>query len=577
MSVKIKYNGVEPFDGLPLPFVERGVEYIEDNSNVEAVESIVLTGQIPPSGAPDCDRFTYFIDEQASILNYFSEAYKKFEIIEDGVVIVSRENVRIDSIDFSDSNYSSILEYSINLSVYRGDFMVHSGVVDVSNSISYKENENKTLNITHSVSATGARDSVSSSSTSALQKAKAFVEGEISRQKIDVPPVFVSHAKASDSEAPMTPTATQTAFLETVNPVLVSFSENINRLAGIYSITKEYISDLYFYEGGVLRYSAEVDLSPSGYSIVSLRGEVTYEEDLSGAVEFDALVERYKSFDFFGAAKRLSGLSGLNKVPISRSISKDEGKNIISFDFSFDDNPQFFDENGAETVLDFNFTNDSNFISVSIRGSIIARLGIKNKWEVAKREFDNLDIPAKAKVAYESYLKNVLGYGDSLVEKMPFNTNILGESVTFRKSEGAVEFSYNFDNFSQTPNNDIFKSFDYSVNVVHPTSSYMSTKEYVGGWVVQDMDAADRGSKSISGSAIKKAGVTCAQATEAIVAFMEPKALLTETQRQISFDGVSAFTFSFSWSTGDSVAMIGGSTDGVAEIELNAGELISMS
>ena len=52
---------------------------------------------------------------------------------------------------------------------------------------------------------------------------------------------------------------------------------------------------------------------------------------------------------------------------------------------------------------------------------------------------------------------------------------------------------------------------------------------------------------------------------------------LTETQRQISFDGISSFSFSFSWSTADSVNMIGESSSGVAEIELTESDLINLS
>ena len=579
MAVQIKYDGEDPFDGLPTPFVERSVEYIGDNSTVDAVEQISLRGQIPPSGATNCDRFTYFINEQTSLLNYFSNSYKKFEIIEDGEVIVSRENVRINSVDFSDSNYSSMLEYAITLSVYRGDFMVHSGVADVSNTISYKENEDKTLSISHEVSARGIRDSESASSSTALEKAKAFVGAEIARQKIDIPPVLISHAKVSDSESPMTPTVTETAFLETVDPILISLNENIDRLSGSYSVSKEYKSDLYFYEEGLLRYTADLDLSPDGYNIVRISGDITYEEDLSGQVEFDKLVSRYKSFDFFGAAKRLSGIDSLNKVPLNRSVSKDSSKNILSFSLSYDNNPNFSSENGVETVMDFSFSNDSNFITINVGGSMSARLGIKNRWEVAKNAFDILDIAAQAKTAYESHLEDVLGYDNSLMEKMPFNNNILEKSISFNKSEGIVDFSYSFDNFSQTPDNTVFKMFDYNVSVSHPTSQFAANKEYLGSWVVQDSGSSPRGSKNVSGSAVKKAGVTCQKATEEIIKFMSEKEQngLTETKRDISFDGISSFSFDFAWSTQDSVKMLGESTDGVAEITLTSTDLITMS
>jgi hypothetical protein len=578
MAVKIKYDGAEPFDGLPLPFVERSVEYIADNSNTSAVEKIVLTGQIPPSD-DNCNRFDYFIAEQSSILSYFAKAYKKFEIIEDGVPIVSRENVRIESIDFSDSNYQSILEYSINLSVFRGDFMKYSGVTDVSNTIAYAEKEDKSLAITHTVSARGVRDSSSASSTTALEKAKAFVESEISRQKIDVAPVFMSHEKVSDDEAPMTPTVTQTSFLETIEPVLTSFSENINRLSGEYSVTNEYVSDLYFYSNGVLRYSVDIDASPDGYNGVNLSGTVLYEEDLGGSANFDLLVDRFQSFDFFGAAKRLSGVSGLNKIPINRSVSRDPDRNTISFDFSFDDNPKFFDANGVERILSFDFSNESNFITINVEGEMRGRLGVKNRWEIAKAEFESLNIFNLTSSAYTSYLEDVLGYSSTLMEKMPINTNILSESITYNESDGAVSFSYTFDNFSQTPDNDIFKHFEYNISVAHPTSSFMETKEWGGEWIVQDMAASDRGSKSISGSAIKKAEVTCGAATAAIIDFMNLKtsSTLTETQRQISFDGVSSFSFSFAWSTADSVNMIGESLDGVANTTLIKNDLIDLS
>lgn len=578
MSVQIKYDGDEPFDGLPLPFVERSVEYISQNSNTGAVEQITLSGQIPPP-EDDCDRFNYFIAEQASILNYFAKSYKKFEIIEDGVVIVSRENVRVDSIDFPDAGYQTILEYNISLSVFRGDFMKFSGVTDVTNTISYKEEEDKTLSISHQVSARGIRDSGTASSTTALEKAKAFVEAEIDRQKIDVPPVFISHEKVSDDEIPVTPTATATAFLETIEPVLVSFNEAANRISGEYSVTKEYVSDLYFNSEGVLRYSVDIEASPDSYVIVKLNGSIQYEEDLSGTQNFDLLTSRYRSFDFYGAAKRLSGQSDLNKVPLNRSLSKDENKNTLSFDFSYDNNPYFVDEGGAEKVLDFDFSNESNFINIDVSGEIKARLGIKNRWEVAKEAFDSMDVFTDTQSAYNSYLSDVLGYSSTLIEKMPINSNILSSSVTYNKEAGVINFSYSFDNFSQTPDNSIFQSFDYTIDTVHPTSNFMSSKEYKGSWIVQDMAACDRGSKTVSGTAVKKSEVSCADATAAIISFMETKTsgALTETQRQISFDGISGFSFSFAWSTADSVKMIGESIDGVAEITLTESDLISLS
>ena len=291
------------------------------------------------------------------------------------------------------------------------------------------------------------------------------------------------------------------------------------------------------------------------------------------------LVERYKNFDFFGAAKRLSGQSDLNKIPITRSLSKDENKNIVSFSFSYDNNPNFVDENGSEKVLSFDFSNDANFITIDVSGEVKARLGVKNKWEVASDAFDSLNIFTETQSAYNTYLSDVLGYDSTLMEKMPINSNILSESVNYNKESGVINFSYQFDNFSQTPDNNIFKSFDYTVDIIHPTSTFMATKEYKGSWIVQDLASSDRGTKSISGSAIKKSGATCAEATAGIISFMnsQTSSALTETQRQISFDGISSFSFSFSWSTADSVNMIGESSSGVAEIELTASDLINLS
>ena len=578
MAVQIKYDNEDPFDGIPVPFVERSIEYIGDNSRSGATEEIVLTGEIPPSPG-DCDRFSYFIDEQSSLLNHFSESYKKFEIIEDGVVIVSRENVRVNSVEFDGSNYQSILRYSISLSVFRGDFMKNSGVTDVQNLISYEESEDKTLIISHQVSAVGIRDSSSASSTTALQKAKAFVESEISRQKIDISPIFMSHENVSDDEIPVTPTSTDSVFLATIKPVLRSFNESSNRLSGSYSVTKEYVCDLYFNAGGVMRYSVDVEANPESYVNVSINGTIEYEEDLSGNENFDSLVERYRGFDFFGAAKRLSGQSDLNGVPLSRSMSKDSSKNTLSFSLSFDNNPHFVNENGVEKEISFDFSNTANFVNIEVDGVVSARLGIKNRWEVAKEAFELMDISSEVSSAYASYLSDVLGYDSALMEKMPINTNILSRSVTYNKAAGSVSFSFSFDNFSQTPDNAIFQNFDYTVNLSHPVSNFMPVKEYKGSWIVQDVASSDRGVKSISGSAMKKANVSCEDAMAGIISFInsQESGTLTETQRQISFDGVSSFNFVFSWSTPDSVKMIGESNNGVAPLVLTESDLIGLS
>tara|TARA_B100001094_G_scaffold323518_1_gene374560 strand:- start:503 stop:1285 length:783 start_codon:yes stop_codon:yes gene_type:complete len=260
-------------------------------------------------------------------------------------------------------------------------------------------------------------------------------------------------------------------------------------------------------------------------------------------------------------------------------MSKESEKNVVSFDFSFDDNPKFIDSSGVERVLSFDFSNESNFISINVEGELRGRLGIKNRWEVAKSEFDKLDILALSTAAYKTYLEDVLEYDSSLVEKLPINTNILSESVTYNESGGAISFSYVLDNFSQTPDNAIFKSFEFDISVNHPTSSFMQTKEWKGEWIVQDMAASDRGTKSVSGSAVKKSGVSCEAATAAIIQFMNSKtsSTLTETQRQISFDGVSSFSFSFSWSTADSVSMIGESFDGLAVTTLVGSDLVDLS
>jgi len=542
MSVQIKYGGQNPFDGLPVPFVERSTSYVEQNSSSGAIEEIVLTGQIPPP-EDNCDRFSYFIDEQASLLSYFSSSYGTLEIVEYGVTILERKNVKIDSVSFNDSNYSSILEYTISLQVFLGEFMKYYGVTDVSNTVSYNKEKNKTLRIEHQVSATGIRDSDSASTTTALEKAKAFVEAEISSENIDLSPILISHYNYSDDELPATATSTSTpsSYFAQAKPVLESISENINRVTGFYSVSKSYVSDLYFNSGGVLRYTVAANLAPEGYSEVTVSGSIKYNEDISGSENFELLESRFMGFDFFGAAKRLSGVSRLNKIPINRSVSKDKEKNNLSFSFVFDNNPQFLSESSTEESLTFDFSNDSGFVTLQVSGQIIGRLGIKNRWEIVNKAFDELDIYSKAKIAYDAYCEEISGISSSL------NDNILSESATYSEASGSINFTYNFDNFSQTIDNDLFISFNYSKSKAHPVFDRVATKCADGSWVVQNTQTCDPGRISVSGDAIMKPGVECSDAIQKIQQWATGWVGPLEgcLVSNMTFNGVSRLSFSF--------------------------------
>ena len=217
---------------------------------------------------------------------------------------------------------------------------------------------------------------------------------------------------------------------------------------------------------------------------------------------------RGRDFDFYAAAKEISGEADLLPVPFKHSVTKGSAQNIIDFELGYDTNPNFDNVGSTEEEVSFAFENDNEFIGIELSGSIKARLGVKNRWEVANGEFDSFDPFVTARAKYDDYVLTVLGLGQADLDAMPLNNNEMSSSVRLVKSRGEVNFTYKFDNFSQTPDNSIFRSFDYTIQVNNACKNYTAAPRVAGsgGYTVQNLGAADRGTVSVSGTALKKRG-----------------------------------------------------------------------
>jgi hypothetical protein len=560
MSVEIKYNYSNPFSGLPTPFVERTVEYIGDNATQEAIETVVLSGEIP--AGENCDGFTYLIGKQQDILNSFSQSFRPLEIKEDGVSILKHENVKVESISFDESGYTRLLPYTIKLSLYRSDFLKHDGVEKVSDSLDFSEGEDGTLQITHTVQATGVAGSEDLSSSSRLEKAKAFVQANSGKDKIDIHPVFISHKGMSDSGSPV-PTPTPGDLLVQINPILTGFNENINRLTGTYGITKNYICDIYYESEGILRYTVNVGRAPESFTTVEIGGSLRYEEDAppptptsTQGVNLEKLEARFRAFQFYTVAKEVSGEGGLNSTPLKHSVSKGSGQNAIDFEIAYDTNPDFTNTGSTREEISFSFENDSDFITIDLSGAIKARLGARNKWEMAKNSFDSLNIFSIAEAKYEDYVLNVLGLTNTQLLEMPLNSNESSSSQSFVKSLGEINFNYKFDNFPILADNTIFRNFEYTIDVKNAVEALVSAPRVAGNrlYTVQDLNSSDRGTITISGTALKKREIGSASAISAIHSACYSRisgySLATALQINVTCNGVNSFSFTFSYSLG---------------------------
>ena len=346
--------------------------------------------------------------------------------------LFSKSGIKVDSINFSESQYRKILDYDIQLSYFPDDyFTTYYGVTNPVDSWDFNESEDGLLNITHTISCKGFN--TLSGASNAFQNARSFVNSKTGYQNM-VNPHFICKNTYPD-----------------FYPCLDTFSEQINRIDGTYSITENYISDLEGTGFGVLRYTVDISSGISDFSTASVQGNIDgcKNQDLSPARA------RFKNTRFFDLVADVYGdafgFVDLNSEAISSGITEDSINKKINFNINWDND----DSPNILTDIQTNITSGDSHINVGINGRFRSRGDIRSRYSNMLAQYSETNIFGLANDAYVNYLGGNVSY--------PLNPRADSSGVTRDPFTPSVSFQANFTNKEIPPNG--FESFTRDITI----------------------------------------------------------------------------------------------------------------
>lgn len=227
MPVKVYYNSQQVSGE---PFVSKSLTPMDFGDRWGMTESITLNGTVGYQDTQvgihnptlkDGNNNTY-IAQTTGLVHHINDVFKvnfkPLEVWDDGAKVASYSwpSAVVESVDFDKSKWQkkSTLKYSVKLKAY--DVFYIDAVTEPENSYSFSEGEDGSINVTHKISAKG----IKSGTHSPLKRAITFVDKYVG----------INHQAAGMN--PM--------FIVDKTPVLLSKTENANRLEGTYSVTENW-------------------------------------------------------------------------------------------------------------------------------------------------------------------------------------------------------------------------------------------------------------------------------------------------------------------------------------------------
>jgi subtilisin-like proprotein convertase family protein len=341
--------------------------------------------------------------------------------------IYENSGIVVQSISFEESPYSNLINYSIELNSSR----LSGNVINPTNEYSFTENEDKTVSLSHSVSARGINTSKNPNKSNAMDNAIGFVKSNTGLANI--PTVkFISGL--------------------TYRPFYMqNFSESIDRLNGVYSIQENYnTKTINSNLPGVLSYTCDITSGADSNVVqINLRGDYKGPKDGDIANLRNTLV-----------ISELFLYSGYyNPIPIQYNITENSGENLISFDYTFDNidlpNPYF--------KYDANITKDElqQIYNIQVRGDVIARGSAPYRYYLSTGNLVNLT-GGFIKVA-----SGILtGFKNFNSDTSSSNLRLLNISIDKNPNDSTVSANASYDD-KYMPTGD-FINANYSVSVEAP-------------------------------------------------------------------------------------------------------------
>lgn len=367
MSAKptvIKYDNVEVFGNQPTPFLTISNDMIDAGryGRWGQSSSITLEGQLTGQD------YSTLLNNADSLVNGFSKSFKDLTVSEDGTDFTF-SRCKVESINFSESKLTQLVDYTINLSRYS-NFTGTFGVLDPQEKFSFSRQEDDTATLTHEISArgfaTGTRDG--------LTNARNYVNS-ISGWNNQITPKFIQGSSL---------------YSNAVFPVLISVTENIGRTDQTYGLTENYIIQ----EGADSKVPTSVYGSiTSNETLEDVVDTVDIEVTCRGGKDFtmDQVRSHAFSLDMHDEAIKISEVKDLLITPVAKTVDEDEASNTITVKATYDNDALFIvdnDEHGLNNVsnayLDSTVSMDSDeildVITFSVSSQIIGRGNSAQQW-----------------------------------------------------------------------------------------------------------------------------------------------------------------------------------------------------
>jgi hypothetical protein len=461
-QIKVYYDSQEI---VPTPLVNRTHDFIDFGGRWGNIEKITLNGFLTGIGA---NAFTSI----QSVTNIFTGLFKTLEVKDDGNSVYKWNYAVLEDISFPQSHFhqKTFTPYSVKLAAYN----VPSGVLEPSNEYSFTQNSNGTVEVAHTISAKGVKNS-----QGALNNAISFVNLFVNKNPfVHCIPAFIPNGSG----------------------IRTSIEETIDRIGGSYTVTENYLYSTGVNNPYILITALNINNSKTNdYTILSLDakwqgstvdGNIT---ELGKAVTGTNLASLIESYGLD------SDLIYLN----SSSLTVDSGKNTVDYKGEYISGLS----NDYSGYFDYVVSTDKNLINSNsnwkIEGEYICKGPIN-----FRRDRIAAFKTANSAQSYIPYLKNLVetsalytGYGD-----FPLLTPPKSLSINENTGLATLKLSASFEDTDRYLN---FIEPIYEVSIEPPIWIYemMPAANIEGHYIIQDLQMKKAAKVKISFSA-ETSGVT---------------------------------------------------------------------
>ena len=486
-------------EGFITPYVSRVQTPIYYGVRSGQITQIDLNGQLTGND------YDSLIVAQNKLVSGFSKDFQSLNL-RDGSTSVEGfpiSNCVVDSINFSDSRYNQLLDYSITLRAYEASlFSGVSKVLSPVNSFVFSESSDGQRSIAHTISAQGINTNTSGTiEGNALDNAKDFVLS-LTGWSNQIMPEMIRKGDFTK--------------YATINPSLKSQSESVNRMNGIFSVTENWVFDENNSEDAAKNVTVDIQ-SGINADFVTATVNVNVQGDKRKSIaEIRNKVPRnnelYKIAKDNFEVMRADTSRQLNAQPLSVDVNEDTESKSISVSAVFSDNnihpyavisasnaPEGHPHKKQDYAyfdysVDLNRDEISSITEVSINGTILGIGGdLKNRYAAANQFLTGLNknlyatgtgsnanvsffglsgfLYEKAKGEYDSFFTSSENYG--------LNQTLNSLTISPNEFNGTISVTASFndvDKFLGEYNQ--FDSASYSVSV-KPALPAISVKPIV--------------------------------------------------------------------------------------------------